>query len=190
MACRLTKVEKLDAQKPGLRQYVDLRFDAGATCEVIATEVKAKYGLDIPRPTLRVYRECRWLPARQRVQSQIEGMEAIMAYIKKYGVSNYTRAYIMEKLSESTKPPPAAVLLHEEREHERLDLDRKKLHLDAKKVRNAQEATEMRFREMKAKRDKVRKVVKQARHGQEDAQQALNHIREIYGLKETREGKG
>jgi hypothetical protein len=178
----LMKVEVLDAQKPGLRQYVDLRLDAGASGDAIASEVKTKYGFDIPPSTLRAYRVGRWLPSKLRVQSQIERMKAIMAQVEEYGVSNYTRAYIIEKLSESDKPPPSSTLLHEQRERERLELGREKLRLDAQKVKDAKKAVQLKFRELKANRDKVRKLVKGAGRGQENAQQALKHIREIYGL--------
>jgi hypothetical protein len=176
------KVEMLDAQKPGLRQYVDLRLDGGAPADVIASEVKAKFGLDVPPRTLRKYQVGRWLPTKLLVQSQIERMQAIMAHVEQFGLSSYTQAYIIEKLSESDKPPPTSTLLQEQRERERLELGRKKFRLDTQKVKNAKKAMEMKFRELKAKRDKVRKLVKEAGPGQEDAQQALKHIREIYGL--------
>jgi hypothetical protein len=187
MRKRPTRIEELDTKHPGLRQYVDLRLDANAvdsevTLERICAEIKERWGETVALHLLSGYKQCRWWPAKQRIQDQIDRMQAIMAVVKEFGVGNYAEAYIVERLSESDKAVPPAVLLREQREREQLALDRQKLRLDVQKAENAKQVLELKLEELKAKRDRVRELVKETGDEGKNAAQALTRIREIYGI--------
>lgn len=61
MRSRLTRVEQLDAQHPGLANDVKKWFSEGLAAGSIAEEVRKKYGAVMRPTTLGRYRICRWL---------------------------------------------------------------------------------------------------------------------------------
>jgi hypothetical protein len=61
MRSRLTRVEQLDAQHPGLANDVKKWFSEGLAAGSIAAGVQKKYGVLVRPTTLGRYRNCRWL---------------------------------------------------------------------------------------------------------------------------------
>ena len=117
----------MSARHPGLRMYIAMRLDAGATLAEIHAEVKKRFGPDITRSALHHYKLKRWLPATKRVQALVEQSEGILRVIEEYGADRAVLAYIFEQLIESKsrgESPAPAVLLKEQRELAKLQLQR------------------------------------------------------------------
>jgi hypothetical protein len=184
-----TAIEKLDRKHPGLRQHVEMRRDGHADPATIQRELKERYDEDVPLTTISMYLQRRYRPDKmdrqRRIKERMARTEATIEVIKKEGASEFTRAYIFEQLDEAERRGeriPPAVLLREEREREQLALDREKLRLDVQKAENAKQALKLKLEALKAKRNRVRELVRETGDEGKNAAQALTRIREIYGI--------
>jgi len=62
MAKKLTKIEQLDQQFPGLAAKVMIWFDCGVVIHEVVERLRAEYQVSVPWSTVRNFRVCRWTP--------------------------------------------------------------------------------------------------------------------------------
>ena len=67
---RLTMIEKLDAQFPGLADEVRKRFAEGVPAHKIAEQILEKYQVAISASTVSSFRCRRWVPEQKRLQEK------------------------------------------------------------------------------------------------------------------------
>ena len=74
---KLTKIEMLDGQYPGLADEVGKWFAQGVTCKQIAARLTEKYKVKVTTTTVGGYRFRRWVPERDRLREK--RLEALAA---------------------------------------------------------------------------------------------------------------
>lgn len=74
---RLSKIEKLDQQFPGLADKVRVWFNLGLSAPKVADLLRAQYAVSVPRTTIGYFRATRWVRERQlKQQEQIAAQAA------------------------------------------------------------------------------------------------------------------
>lgn len=173
-----TRVEELDAVKPGLRQLVDFALDGMKPLEWIQSEVRGKFGPEIPISTLSSYKQRRWLQQKKRVGEIKNHAQAILELLASgRAISDIQQALLFEKV-QSAMDAGAELdphfLMSEQRKWAALELKRDELE-------QAKKTLELKVEQMEQSRSRERKEIEQAM-GAKDPQAALAEIKQIYGI--------
>jgi cytochrome c-type biogenesis protein CcmH/NrfF len=67
---KLTKIEILDRQFPGLAEEVRKRFAEGISCKKIAELLVDRYGLSLSHNPVETFRARRWAPEQRLIQEK------------------------------------------------------------------------------------------------------------------------
>lgn len=166
MRIQPTLIETLDKQHPGLRQDVDLMLDAGSFLLPVQVMLKEKWDKEVSVKVISNYKQRRWLPAAQRTQKLLEDREAILAVVKRHGADEFTDGFLLERLTDVMRrgeEVPAAVLLREQRERE-------KLKIEAQKVENEKQSLALDREKFESLKKSAAAILKEESTAAEDAQ--------------------
>jgi hypothetical protein len=83
MQFRLTAVERLDAEHPGLERDVKDMFRRGIPERKIPSLLRKEYGVFVPAPQIWKYRKKRWVPSVQRIERYTEITQGIIRALRK-----------------------------------------------------------------------------------------------------------
>ena len=190
MGTQLTSVERFDLAYKGLRLAVDLLLDGGNTAAQVAAAIAEQYKLEIPERTIANYTERRYRPRREQWEETLREKNATMQALKEYGAGSYTEALLMEQMEESFRRGERASmkdLLKEQRERERLALDKDELEVRKLEVENEKKALEAKLSDLEKRRQReiaqVQGVIGGAESSEKvDPDQVRKRIQEIFGI--------
>jgi hypothetical protein len=183
-------IERLDARHKGLRLDVDLIFDAEGTLADVQAMLLERYKEQVPISTIGSYKERRYTPQVEQVQKERTRAKALKEQLADGGLDDIAEANIAEQLMESRQAGERAslqVLLREQRERSRLQLDRDRLKADLVRIENESKDLAAKLEGLKSARQREREQVKAAVAGIEPGEttgkdELLKHIDEIYGV--------
>jgi hypothetical protein len=179
MRVQLTAIEKLNVEHPGLQLDVDTLLNQGAMLEDVQAVLREKYYAKVSHQTISKYKQKRWIPSVQRIQDRVERTQAVIRVIKKEGDSDFARAYIFEQLEKAASRGDRiepAVLLREQRLRVELQLRFRHLEQSNRKLELAIQASAEKLE------GATREAAKQTPASSSDRIEALNQIRDVYGL--------
>ena len=172
-------IERLDAKYKGLRLDVDLMFQAENTLAEVQGMLNERYKVQVPISTIGSYKERVFTPSTERIRAAREKARALREVIQEGGLNDMAEASIAEKLEEamqSGEPIKLSVLLKEQRERARLQLDRDRLNHDI-------EALKLDFEKLK-KQHSIEKAAVEGVISDASAtrEQVAQKIRDIFGV--------
>jgi hypothetical protein len=175
---RLTTVERLDADYPGLLTAVRTWFDKGISCEKISALLLANYHVQVKPNTVGYYRSTRWKPEKENTRECRITFQALTEARSDKDLDEAAKARLWELLK--TMSPMQVIAVR------RLGIDFDKLDIAQKRLEN--ETRELAARLRQAQRQTSPGKGRRAQPQAEDAapapepRQVVERIREIFGI--------
>ena len=98
---KLTDVEKLDGQFPGLAYEVKSGFDQGLTAAKVAECISKRFPVQVTKRKIQSYRSKRWVPDKKKLEeAALAAQAAVGAFGGDKGLDNVLSARLFEVIQE------------------------------------------------------------------------------------------
>ena len=176
---QLTKVEKLDAEHPGLRQDIDLLLDRGENSKYVALVVARKYAVPVSERMVQHYRSSRWAVMKLRIESVVATEKGILEIVKQYPEEDRRAAEIHKKLHEMSPE----LLNRRDIALRRLEVEKQEIEIEKQRAENEKAALELKVQQLERERTSERQEIAQVVGDEKAAADDIRRrIREIYGI--------
>jgi len=179
MSYRLTKVEMLDRQFPGLREFIDVSLDDGATVHRVAEAAQQKFpGLKLKESPVRCYRSKRWEKHKEAVRQRRVELEAKAGLIGERGLDVASQSRLWDAINSMNSTQLLAL--------RRVETQRIKLQLDNQRIENEKKELQLKIEKFRRDRQAFEEATHEAenkiRAGQQLTAEDLGRIRErVFG---------
>ncbi len=159
----LTRLEKLEAEYPGILLTAKACLDAGKSADSTAHTIAERHpGADVSRSTIDKFRSKRWLTQKSSLQEQKDKYTAVASVISETGLDAAAAAILFERVPDLTSTQLIAL--------RRVKIQKDKIKLEKQKARNAGKTAQQLLGENQATADP------------EAGLKAANAMRAIFGI--------
>ena len=179
MHYRLTKVELFDHKFPGLREFIDLSLDDGASAPRIAEAARKKFpGLQLNEIPVKAYRTKRWKKHKEAVRQRRVEMEAEAGLIGERGLDYVTQSRLWDAINGMNSTQLLAL--------RRVETQRIKLQFENQRIENEKKELQLKIEKFQRDRQAVEEATHEAqkkiRAGKQLTAKDLGRIRErVFG---------
>ncbi len=176
---RITKIEELGGENRALRQCVDALLDQKKPLHVIRRALKKKFKVELSEVAIGHYRD-RFEEELEKVREKKRRFLAILEIIGEKGLDAAATAKLWEA-TDAMKPDHLIKIIH-------VGQERDKLKLATQELENKTQELQMKLEEVERGREHDRKRVAKAvaeagsANTEEERQEVLRSVREIFGL--------